>query len=124
MWSNLEDIVVAIRKEERIHTMKCGMQIGVWYFLSDPVRSGSKLAAKISSEPGENSKEGRLKGDAPSAKSFGSDSSKGNTYSELVENMIPAAGSADLPPPSLSHDGEFSDWVYTIPCTKYDRTEV
>ena len=34
------------------------------------------------------------------------------------------AGRREGPPPALSRNGEFSDWVYTVPTARYDRTEV
>lgn len=100
------------------------MQIGTWFLLSAPVQPHSSPATTLD--------RGHARGDyavAPEEEAADFvpsevEGSAGSTYAQMVAHMIPVTASPDLPPPSLSHNGEFSDWVYTIPTVKYDRAEV
>lgn len=100
------------------------MQIGAWFLLSEPVRPSSSSATTPDSEHVRGGSavapEDEVADELPSAM----EGAAGATYAQMVAHMIPVAASPDLPPPNLSHNGEFSDWVYTIHTAKYDRAEV
>lgn len=97
------------------------MQVAAWYMLSEPVKaqpvSTATTAAAGTSAPAD----GGGHAAAPDAQHA---QQERTTYAQLVEDMIPMGGGRDGPPPALSRQGEFSDWVYTMPTAKYDRNEV
>lgn len=95
--------------------------VAAWYVLSEPVKAqpvskAAAAAAGAASAPADGSGQDAVP-DTQQAQQ------EQTTYAQLVEDMIPMGGGRDGPPPALSRQGEFSDWVYTMPTAKYDRNE-